>query len=315
MTVLTTTSVLDQTSDVGFQAWGTEFNASLTAVGLTQTADTGQIDWTTVTRPGSGNTFAGYEIWRFNDTLQSTKPIFFKIHYGNFNAPNDPGMAISVSTSSDGAGNLNGPTISIEQACCYNGGPTSTITAAISRYCYNTTQGSLGVVWKYGINPASSGAPDQAFGGFMISRTNDNTGAPTGEGVVVIAGGSSTFGFPSTFANMQTINFTTGALNPPSSLATYGAIGWAPWPLGLASTVDGGDVSAVPALYAVPSMQASANLATVNLGEVALGSTAVLALVGSTTHTFLSVGRMFASTNGSTNNSTLAAVGALMLWE
>lgn len=315
MSVLTNTSVLDQTSDAAFQAWGSEFNASLAAIGLTQTADTGQIDWTTVTRPGGGNTFAGYEIWRFNDALQSTKPIFFKIRYGNFNAPNCPGMAVSVSTSSDGAGNLNGAIITTEVAVCYNGGPTSTSTSAISRYCYNTTQGFLGVVWKMGINPNTGGAPDTSFGGFVIMRTNDNTGAVTGEGVIFCHGGSSTFGFPSASNYQQTINFSTPSLQPPGGIPGGNAqVGWAPWPMGLASTFESGDVSAIPWLYAVPSVQASVNAATVNQSEVAVGSTVSVALVGSTARTYLSVGRQFSTNSGCTNAST-ALTGGLMLWQ
>lgn len=54
----------------------------LTAGGIPKTADSGQIDLTTATQPGSNNTAAGYEIRRFADTLQATKPIFFKIEYG-----------------------------------------------------------------------------------------------------------------------------------------------------------------------------------------------------------------------------------------
>jgi hypothetical protein len=67
--------------DATFRAWGSGIAAQIAAMGLVQTSDTGQINWVTVARPAL-NTIAGYEIWRFNDALQATKPVFIRIDYG-----------------------------------------------------------------------------------------------------------------------------------------------------------------------------------------------------------------------------------------
>lgn len=111
MATFSSTFALDHTTDAGFRVWGGGISALLTAAGLTQTTDTGQINWASVTRAGT-NTDAGYEVWRFNDTLQATAPVFFKIRYGTNTTSSLPRIQIDVGPGSDGAGNLTGSTAS-----------------------------------------------------------------------------------------------------------------------------------------------------------------------------------------------------------
>jgi hypothetical protein len=68
--------------DATFRVWGSGLAAQIAAMGLVQTSDTGQINWATVTRPAIG-ALAGYEMWRFNDALQATKPVFIRLDYGS----------------------------------------------------------------------------------------------------------------------------------------------------------------------------------------------------------------------------------------
>lgn len=81
---------------------------NLQSGGVTKTADTGQVDTATVTRPGSTNTVAGYEIRTFTDTLQATVPIFIKLEYGTGATTGQFGVSISVGTGSNGSGTLTG---------------------------------------------------------------------------------------------------------------------------------------------------------------------------------------------------------------
>lgn len=91
MTTTAYSTVLSTTNDVEFRAFVQEYHDSLVTIGLTQTSDTGQINPATVNKPTVNNTSAGYEIWRFNDTMQATSPIFLKIEYGlNVTAANQP---------------------------------------------------------------------------------------------------------------------------------------------------------------------------------------------------------------------------------
>lgn len=82
--------------------------AVLEAGGVVKTADTGQIDWSTVNVPSSNNVAAGYEIRRLSDGLQGTSPIYIKFEFGRGNGTPIMGLWVSFGTGSDGAGNLTG---------------------------------------------------------------------------------------------------------------------------------------------------------------------------------------------------------------
>src|SRR6186997_665737 len=95
-------------SDANFRVWGAYISSKLLAGGMVQTADTGQINWTTVLTPTGINTYAGYEIWRFADALQASAPVYFKIEYGEGSNVDGPAVRVKFGTGSDGAGNLTG---------------------------------------------------------------------------------------------------------------------------------------------------------------------------------------------------------------
>lgn len=157
-------------SDANFRAWGSYLAARFAAVGLVQTADTGQINWTTVTTPAGINTYQGYEIWRFADALQATAPVYFKIQYGEGSAVDGPGIRIQFGTGSDGAGNLTGT--------------TSTARDAEG----NTQAGACIVVGSGDTNRFSFAGGFLAASGlglcFSFERMKDATGADTVEGVM-----------------------------------------------------------------------------------------------------------------------------------
>jgi hypothetical protein len=92
-------------SEAEFRAWGQSISDALDAIGLIQTADTGQIDWTTVGIP-TISTVSGYEIWRFNDAAQTNAPVFIKIEYGAGSTLARPLIWITVGTGSNGSGTI-----------------------------------------------------------------------------------------------------------------------------------------------------------------------------------------------------------------
>lgn len=96
-------------NDSDFRAWVDSFHAQLTAVGMVQTADTGQLATPCVASRPSTSSYAGYEIWRFPDSAEQTAcPIFLKIEYGIGTAADRPAIRIQAATSTNGAGTLNG---------------------------------------------------------------------------------------------------------------------------------------------------------------------------------------------------------------
>lgn len=181
MTTAVWSALTAQATDAAFRLWGEALSDNLAAVGLTQTGDTGQIDWTTVTAPVAATTYQGYEIWRFNDTAHATVPIFIKIEYGSGSTDGTrPNLRVSVGTGSNGAGTLTGVTILAATALNTTG---TGATSAVNHFaCYNTATGSLWFAIK-GIDSASAGGPGMFFG---IFRHVNDSGVPDTTGAEVI---------------------------------------------------------------------------------------------------------------------------------
>lgn len=301
MTTATTNTVLDQSTDAGFRTLVAEIITALfTTVGATQTADTGQINTSTVTRAAVANTAAGYVIGRFNDTLQSTSPIFFKLEFGSGAAgATAPAMWMTVGTGSNGSGTITNPSTR-SQIC--GGAIVSNTTNYVSRWCYNTTDGILWMSWK---QAAVAGSSITAAGGFIISRSTDSSGAPnstaywfmstgvtgapqaSGGGVIIWLYGSSTF----------------------QSLVSFGL--WAGFPFNQSSTLEAGTIFIFPVWQVTPAISVLANVGIGINGEIPLGSTIVIALVATTTHTFIAIGDLY----GNAGPSGLSAGTILLPWE
>lgn len=71
-----------QQTDAEFRAWGSILSAQFSAL-LTRVTTTGDINWTTVTKPATPSAYQGFEVYCFNDAVQSTHPVFFKFEYGS----------------------------------------------------------------------------------------------------------------------------------------------------------------------------------------------------------------------------------------
>ena len=258
MTTSTTTTPIDQTSDAAFRTWVAEIITQLAAVGLTQTADTGQINTSTVTRAAS-NTAAGYTIWRFSDTLQSTSPVFLKLEFGSGSTGNTyPQMWVSISTGTNGTGTLNnlaGAT-PVRFVCINGASPNSTSISYPSYFCCDqSTIGYVGMSWKIGgTNSGASSNPSSSYGGFHLGRSNDSTGASTGSAVFLLSNALSNN--PTTgLGTMQCYSYTTTAIYPAASALSSAALYWGIYPLSPTVTLTGGAVQVMPAMMMTPSIQ------------------------------------------------------------
>ena len=316
MTTATTTTAIDQTSDAAFRTWVAEIITQLAAVGLTQTADTGQINTSTVTRAAS-NTSAGYTIWRFSDTLQSTSPVFLKLEFGSGSSGNTyPQMWVSISTGTNGTGtlsNLAGAT-PVRFVCVTQNTPSSTTISYPSYFCCDqSTIGYVGMSWKIG--GSSSGTSYNAYssyGGFHLGRSNDSTGASTGSAVFLLS--NAVNNTTSSYGSMQCYSYTTTAIYPAASALTSAAFGWGIYPLGPTVTLTGGAVQVMPGMMMTPSIQFTQCIGLCSATEVPPGSTFSSALIGSTARTYLQCGSPPGITN-TINGYTPAQVGMFMLWQ
>lgn len=176
--MLTTTDVFpDNSTNAHFRAWGQAIANGLTAAGLSKTSDAGQINWATVTAPGA-NTYAGYEVWHFTDTLQSTVPVIFRIDYGDNGG--FPSIMFQASDTSDGAGNLVGGQLSHQWVLNLGNGSASTL----SRISVSGSTNRMAIGFCI-TNRTTIGHNPQTF---TIERDHDNTGADTNLGFVMMSG-------------------------------------------------------------------------------------------------------------------------------
>lgn len=164
-------------NDADFRTWGQGIAAQLAAMGLVKAADTGQIDWSTVTKPTVISTFAGYEIWRFNDSLQATRPVFIKIEYGVSSAVDRPGLRFSVATGTNGAGTLTG---GVTNLVTVSPSGSKSSGATLPSFC----SGSSSRLNLFTNHDASNGS---FFMGLFVERTKNASGQDTADGVVFFA--------------------------------------------------------------------------------------------------------------------------------
>lgn len=175
----TTTLINTVTTDAAFRTWGSAYAAKFASMGLVQTSDTGQINWTTVLAAVGANASQGYEIWRFADALQATAPIFLKIEYGSGAAAANGSLWFTVGSGTNGAGTLTGVTSVRQQVTC-----TATAGAITHYWSGDTNRLAVSV----------TGASAATSLGLYIERTVDTAGVVTAEGILIIYHSSSGWG-------------------------------------------------------------------------------------------------------------------------
>lgn len=166
-------------TDAQFRAWGSALSAALAQVGMVKVPTTGQIDWATVLAPTNLRLSQGFEIWRFDDALQATHPIYVKVEYGSSGWANAaPGLALTVGKGVSGStitGVLVPRTLVSDGTTTSNGAASDTPQEHIVATC--SGKACLAVVFNAS-NPSIFGSPV-----FVIERSRDNTGKATGDGV------------------------------------------------------------------------------------------------------------------------------------
>lgn len=155
-----------------FRAWGSAVSTALGQM-LTRVTQTGDIDWATVTVPASGS-FAGSEVYRLNDALQATAPLFFKFEYGNGVWAGIPAIRLTIGKSVDGNGNIGGV---LQSAINVLSGNSS---ASASSNCYISNGDGSGFVFSMQPDISST------IGGFCcVERSRNQLGQPTANALML----------------------------------------------------------------------------------------------------------------------------------
>lgn len=290
MTTQSWVTVVDQTTDAAFRTWVAEFISKITAAGLIQTLDTGQINTLTVTRAAI-NTDAGYAIFRFNDTQQASAPVFIRFNFGSSTAITIPRISVQIGTASNGTGTVSGLGSAFTDIIAGSSAISSTITARTSYCC--AVDGCFWIAWKIGATTAG-GSPPEGF--VFISRYTDNTGAAIPDGIATIYSPQTTAGLvPRSFNYVDGTTFTAG------NLTTSG--GQTVW--GVTSSLVGTTPQTYQLLYITPRVRPH-NFASIAIqSELAIGVQYQAVLTGSSTRNYISA--------TSASGASTIAVG--MIWE
>jgi len=154
-----------------FRAWGSAVSTALGQM-LTRVTQTGEINWATVTAPASGNTFQGFEVYRLNDSLHPTAPVFIKFEYGSSASASVHAIRITIGKGADGSGNITNVLQSAINATVSGG------VAAAASNCYISNGDSSGIVISLQPDAPSHG------GFFCLERSRNSVGQPTGDGLM-----------------------------------------------------------------------------------------------------------------------------------
>lgn len=174
------TLVVQSTTDAEFRLWASFIDSIfLLASCWVDTAAAGSINLTTVLKPAAINTSQGFKVYRMNDTLQATAPVFVKIEFGSGAAAVNPAIWFTVGTTHDGSGNLGN--VLFVRTQIFAGGSSATASKCIGSADTNrVTFGMfLNILTTYPF-------------WFSLERTKDATGADTGTGLLLSFGRATT---------------------------------------------------------------------------------------------------------------------------
>lgn len=179
MTVVTSTDNFQTNifDDVIHRAVYTWLRDAFVACGWVQTADTGQINLATATRP-SALTYPSYMMFRMDDALQSTVPVFLKIEPGSGTSQGLAAMRFTVGQATNGAGVISGnSTGAFTQA---NTGTVSVTTDKLMR-ASGAPNRFVAAMWI----PSPTTPAVQGSFVLSIERTHAVDGSDTADGVMV----------------------------------------------------------------------------------------------------------------------------------
>jgi hypothetical protein len=181
---LTANMSCNVTTNTQFRAWGSIISYAMANSGWVLTANS--LDWSSAPAPNVVSQTVGWEVWRMNDAMQNTVPVYLYIGYGSTAAANvrpalymRVGSGVNTSFLTAGVGPLTGFLGPQSGNMQLQPGATSTNTTMQSLFCGDTGRMAFGL-WCRG----SSTSTYVCF--FSIERTCDANGNPTSDGVFVI---------------------------------------------------------------------------------------------------------------------------------
>lgn len=293
-------------TDADFRAWVTNLDAALVAVGLVQTADTGQANLATMTRPGVG-VWTNYRIYRYSDALQATAPVFLRVEYGTSALATSPGFRMGLGRATDGAGNLTGGTVL--SSVLLSSSQSAPVAGNTSRTWVGWKDGALSIAWA-----CDSTGIGTSFRGFItLDRSRDGAGVAVDECLYYTCQNSP--GNPI---------YTHGWLATKTGMASFGPTSnvscWVPGNAG--ASIFGTKIQAFKHYTLPQQMRTHLNPLTGMAGEISNLAVVDIELFG-TTHSYLflgtyipgSFGTGYSTVSTGTNINANGNQRPFMLWE
>lgn len=295
---------IDLTTDAGFRAWGSAISAALTAVGLVRvTGETGIIDWSTATRAAGG-----FDLYRFDDALQATRPVFVKIGIvaGGWSGSRCPAN-VCIGNGTDGSGNMTGvftdTTISGSGVASSFGAYSSlSNTGSPLRNNYVCFSGGM-LALAWGVNPSA----DNSSHFFAVSRTVNDVGNATGDGVALFKMASSNGAKAQ--LNCQVLNFNT-----PQILANTSATDTCYIPQSVTASLIGSTPQVFKHYVMTPKVRPVPVLLSFFNSEIAIGDDFTVKPIGGssgTSRTYMSLTGRCVYGSGNQSSTTSVAI----IWE
>lgn len=177
---------------------------NMLAAGFVQTSDAGQVNPSTIvvaTATGSGGTFGddyGYLMFRMNDSLAATLPVYIKFIFGSYfvssNATRRCAMRIIFGFATDGAGNFTGPTKEVISSGVSGTYSNIELPGPHSSWCHHKE--GLAALFAYRAYYQTSNYPHftmvNPMAWFVVERTRDSSGNPTADGIYIFHRGIAT---------------------------------------------------------------------------------------------------------------------------
>lgn len=178
------------------QAWMTAIHNAFISIGLVQTADTGQLDFGTVTELVPGTNYShGARVYELNDSLSAEFPVYIRVDFASRRISNSsaqfaaPCCGITIGFATDGASEITGIKAGPEYP--YAALTSSSVTLTVNPSPFSVARKADGVLAAFlgcnCVHHTSWGATAMAF---SIERTANESGELTGDGVAFSYGGN-----------------------------------------------------------------------------------------------------------------------------
>lgn len=212
MTTFTSSSNVFADSAAALAAWVQLTHDAMIAVGCVQTSDAGQLQIGDITEPTAGVSYTlGYRVYELNDALSGDYPVYIRLVFAPRRLNNSsaqfatPGGYFVVGFATDGNGNIQGAYAGNYYTYTAFTGSTSSgsmlapgpLTAACKLDGYLAFFVGVGCARNSNANAVATACA------FVIRRTLDSSGLPTGDGVCVSFPGDSPGYRPADFPDLS----------------------------------------------------------------------------------------------------------------